>query len=235
MSNQTTKRINKHHSSDQRIKMIAICGMLAALAYVITFVCRLPIIPGFSFLELEFKSAIILIGGFIYGPLAGFAISAVVCFLEMLTFSHTGFIGFIMNLLATTAFVCPAAFIYKRKRSLVSAVIGIAVGTLSMTLAMVLWNYLITPIYMPFMTREEITKLLLPVFVPFNLIKGALNASATLLLYKFVVSALRKANLLPKGESHSTKRNSTFIASILISVIVIAGCTLAILAFNNII
>jgi len=235
MTKQITHKTKTQHDRDYKVKMLAILGMLAALAYVITFVCRVPIIPGFSFLELEFKSAIILIGGFIYGPLAGFAISAVVCFLEMLTFSYTGFIGFVMNLLATTAFVCPAAFIYKKKRSLVGAIIGIAVGTLSMTLAMVLWNYLITPIYMPFMSREEITKFLLPIFVPFNLIKGALNASATLLLYKFVVSALRKADLLPKTENQTKKLSSTFIASILISVIIIASCVLAILAFNNII
>lgn len=234
MTKQITHKTKTQHDRDYKVKMLAILGMLAALAYVITFVCRVPIIPSVPFLDLEFKSAILLIGGFIYGPLAGFAATVVVCFLEMLTFSATGFIGFIMNVLATSAFVCPAAFIYKKKRSLVGAVIGIAAGTIVMTGLMVLWNYLVTPLYMN-VSRDIIVPLILPAFVPFNLIKGALNASATLLLYKFVVSALRKANLLPKTENKTKKLSSTFIASILISVIIIASCVLAILAFNNII
>lgn len=216
-----------------RIKMIATLGMLAAMSYVVTFICRLPIIPSVPFLDLEFKSSIILIGGFIYGPLAGFSVTVVVCFLEMLSFSSTGFIGFVMNVLATSAFVCPAAFIYKRKRSLSGAVIGIGVGTIAMTILMVLWNYLVTPIYMH-IDREMIVPLLLPAFVPFNIIKGALNASATLLLYKFVVRALRKARLLPDIQSENKKNTSTFVASVIISVIIIGSSVLAILAFNGI-
>ena len=234
MSNQLIHKTKTQHDRDYRIKMLAILGMLAALAYVVTFVCRMPIIPSVPFLDLEFKSAILLIGGFIYGPLAGFAATVVVCFLEMLTFSATGFIGFAMNVLATAAFVCPASFIYKKKHSLVGAIIGIAVGTIVMTSLMVLWNYLVTPLYMN-VSRDFIVPLLLPAFVPFNLIKGALNASATLLLYKFVVSALRKAKLLPQEKVQTKKLSSTFVASILISIIIITSCVLVILAFNNII
>ncbi len=43
-------------------------------------------------------------------------------------------------------------------------------GTLLMTLIMVLWNYLITPIYMGY-PREAVAKLLLPAFVPFKYVK----------------------------------------------------------------
>ena len=235
MSETKTLKTNKHHNRDYKLKMITILGMLSALAYVVTFICRLPIIPSVPFLELEFKSAIILIGGLIYGPLAGFAVSVVVCLLEMLSYSSTGFIGFAMNVLATAAFVCPAAFVYKKKRALSGAVIGIAIGTIIMTIVMVLWNYIVTPVYMH-IPREAIVPLLLPAFVPFNLIKGALNASATLLLYKFVVKALRKAKLLPKEQKNDNtqKLGSTFVASLLISIIVITGCVLAILAFNGV-
>lgn len=215
------------------VKMIATLGMLSAMAFVITFICRIPIIPAVPFLDLEFKSAIILIGGFIYGPLPAFCITVVVCFLEMLTFSSTGIIGCIMNILATSAFVCPAAFIYKKKKSLMGAIIGLGIGTVLMTGLMLLWNYLVTPIYMR-VDRELITSLLIPAFLPFNLIKGALNSSVTLVLYKFVVTALRKAKLLPQVTEENKKKTSTFISAIIISALLIITCVLVIFAFNGV-
>ncbi len=215
------------------IKMIATLGMLSAMAFVITFICRIPIIPAVPFLDLEFKSAIILIGGFIYGPLPAFCVTVVVCFLEMLTFSSTGIIGCIMNILATSAFVCPAAFIYKKKKSLIGAIIGLGIGTVLMTGVMLLWNYLVTPIYMR-VDRELITSLLIPAFLPFNLIKGALNSSVTLVLYKFVVTALRKAKLLPAEAKENNKKSTAFISSVIISALLIITCVLVILAFNGV-
>ncbi len=228
-----TNTISVKNDRGYKLKMLATLGMLAAMAYVITFICRVPIIPSVPFLDLEFKSAIILIGGFIYGPLPALAVTIVVCFLEMLTFSSTGFIGFVMNVLATAAFVCPAAFIYKKKKSLVGAIIGLAIGTALMTGVMLLWNYLVTPMYMH-IPREQIMPLLLPAFLPFNVIKGALNSSITLVLYKFVVSALRKAKLLPQGDEHSKKKKTTFISAVILSALVIVTCVLVILAFNNV-
>ncbi|MBQ8795226.1 MAG: ECF transporter S component [Clostridia bacterium] len=228
-----TNTISVKKERGYKLKMLATLGMLAAMAYVITFICRVPIIPSVPFLDLEFKSAIILIGGFIYGPLPALAVTIVVCFLEMLTFSSTGFIGFVMNVLATAAFVCPAAFVYKKKKSLVGAIIGLSIGTALMTGVMLLWNYLVTPMYMH-IPREQIMPLLLPAFLPFNVIKGALNSSITLVLYKFVVSALRKAKLLPQGDEKSQKKKTTFISAVILSALVIITCVLVILAFNNV-
>ena len=227
------EKLSPNKDRSYHIKMLATLGMLAAMAYVITFICRVPIIPSVPFLDLEFKSAIILIGGFIYGPLPAFAVTVVVCFLEMLTFSATGFIGFIMNVLATASFVCPAALIYKKKKSLLGAVIGLAAGTVLMTGVMLLWNYLITPLYMH-ISREQIAPLLLPAFLPFNVIKGALNSSVTLILYKFVVKALRKAKLLPKETQGNKKKTTTFVSSLILSIVIIITCVLVILAFNGV-
>lgn len=225
--------LRKSKDRGYHLKMLATLGMLAAMAFVITFICRVPIIPSVPFLDLEFKSAIILIGGFIYGPLPALAVTAVVCVLEMLTFSSTGIIGCVMNILATAAFVCPAAFVYKRKKSLLGAIIGLLAGTVLMTGVMLLWNYLVTPLYMN-VSREVISTLLLPAFLPFNLIKGALNSSVTLILYKFVVTALRKAKLLPESDAKSKKKATAFISSIIIAVLVITTCVLIILAFNGV-
>ena len=52
-----------------------------------------------------------------------------------------------------------------------------------MVSAMLLWNYLITPLYMGY-PREAVAELLLPAFLPFNLLKSGLNSGITFLLYK---------------------------------------------------
>ncbi len=67
---------------------------------------------------------------------------------------------------------------------------------------MMLWNYLVAPVYMGY-SREAVAQLLLPAFLPFNVIKGGLNAGIALLLYKPAVTALRRSRLaeaLPASE-----------------------------------
>jgi len=175
-----------------RTKKITMVAMLCAIAYVSVVVCRIPF---FDFLEYEPKAIIITIGGFIMGPLTAFLVSLIVSTVELVTISSTGFIGWIMNLLASCAFACTAAIIYKKKHTLTGAIIGLTAGTLCMTTIMLLWNYLITPIYMGY-PREAVAAMLIPIFLPFNLIKGAINASITMLLYKPIVTALRKSGLI---------------------------------------
>ena len=40
-------------------------------------------------------------------------------------------------------------------------------------------------------------------FLPFNAVKGGLNMTATLLVYKPVVDSLRRAKLIPESTSHA--------------------------------
>ena len=92
-----------------------------------------------------------------------------------------------------------ACFVYKKHHTMKGAVIGLILGVISLVIVMLLWNYLITPIYQK-MPREAIVDLLLPVFLPFNAVKGGMNLAATLLLYKPVVTALRRAKLIPESD-----------------------------------
>ena len=64
--------------------------------------------------------------------------------------------------------------------------------------AMVAWNYIITPFYMG-VDRSVVAGMLASVFLPFNLVKGGLNAAITLLVYKPIVTELRKAKLVDPG------------------------------------
>lgn len=194
--NQPSERVR----SASRVRTMVSLAMLTAIAYVVMYLSKmLPQVLGI--LQFDLKDTVICIGGFIFGPLAAAAVSVVVALIEMVTVSDTAFIGFIMNVLATCSFCCTASYIYKKKHTMAGAVMGLACGTLVLAAVMTLWNWLITPLYMPGVTREQIAGMLIPVFLPFNLIKGGMNMAAILLLYKPVVGALRTAHLIAPSES----------------------------------
>ncbi|SJZ73946.1 ECF transporter S component [Anaerorhabdus furcosa] len=172
---------------NSRVKKLAVLAMLCAIAYVVMVVGRIPIV---LFLKYDPKDVIITLGGFMYGPLAALAISSIVSIIEMITVSGTGVIGCIMNIISSCSFACVAAFIYKRNPSFKSAIIGLVIGVFTMTLGMMIWNYLITPLYMG-IAREAVVKLLIPAFLPFNLFKGCMNLIFVLLLYKPVLRILK--------------------------------------------
>lgn len=191
--------------------------MMAAMAFIVTFVSK-----GFPnmvlFLSYDPKDIILAITGFIYGPFSAFLVSFLVSLLEMFTLSKTGIIGFFMNVLASMAFVAPAALIYKKNRTLKGAVYGLVLGVFFMTGVMILWNYIITPYYMG-VPREQVVGLLIPAILPFNLIKGALNAALTMIIYKPVVDILRKTHLIPqlqRGAEETHSRTGIFLVSLLV-------------------
>ena len=182
------------------VKTLTSLAMLTAIAYVVMILSKsLPQVSGF--LQLDLKDTVICIGGFVYGPLAAAVISIVVAVVEMFTYSDTGPIGCLMNMLATASFCCTASFVYKKVHTKKGAVIGLALAVAVLVAVMLLWNYLITPLYMTNFSRAEIAGMLPTIFLPFNLVKGGLNMAAILLLYKPVVTALRKAKLVPPSQT----------------------------------
>ena len=179
------------------IRKMVLIAMLAAIAYMIVAYIRIPVI---LFLKYEPKDVVITIGGFLLGPMASFIISLVVSLVEMVTVSDTGPIGCLMNLISTCSFACTASLIYKRRHNLKGAILGLLAGSVTMIAVMLLWNWLITPLYMG-TSRETVEGMLLPMFLPFNTLKAGLNSALVLCLYKPLTSALRRTRLLPQ-ENH---------------------------------
>ena len=212
-------------------KKLAVLAMLTALAYVVMWISKiLPSVNGF--LDFDFKHVVICIGGFIYGPVSAGLITVVVCFIEMITISGTGPWGCLMNIIGTASFCCTACYVYKKNHTMKGAVIGLSLGVIVMTALMLLWNYLVTPIYQG-MPRSAIADMLVPVFLPFNLVKGGMNMAATLLLYKPIVGALRHARLVPESETHAApvggkkKLGFTIVALFLLASFILLGLVLA--------
>ena len=176
-----------------RVKDMVLLSLLSALAFVSVILIRIPVIPSAGFLKFELKDAIILIAGIIYGPLSAFEVSFIVSLLEMMTISASGPIGFVMNILSTSSFVCTASAVYKFRPTWKGLATGLALGCVMMTASMLLWNYIITPYFMG-VPREIVASMLLTVFLPFNLIKGATNALIVLMYVKPLLAAVKAVN-----------------------------------------
>lgn len=208
------------------VKKMVLVAMLAAVAYIMVFLIRIPVV---LFLSYEPKDVIITIGGFLLGPGAAFVCSLVVSLVEMVSISETGIIGCVMNLLSTCSFACTAAVIYKKRHDLTGAILGLITGSLLMAGVMLLWNWLVTPLYMG-VAREAVEELLLPAFLPFNLLKAGFNSALTLLLYKPVVTALRRTGLV-EGTSSSARGSKWGVY--LLSGILLVTCILLLLVLKG--
>ena len=123
---------------------IVVTAMLCAVSFIAALLGQL-IPPVAGFLSYDPKDAVIVIAGFIYGPMTSVIISVIVSLIELLTLSTTGVYGLIMNIISTCAFAVPAALLYKKLHNMKGAVLGLLLGMIAMTACMILWNYIITP------------------------------------------------------------------------------------------
>ena len=192
-----------------RTKKITSMGMMVALSYIVMLVCKFfpPLFTAFPFLSYDAKDVIIVISGFIYGPLAAFFVSLGVSLIEMLTVSDTNIIGCIMNIASSCAFACVSAAIYSKIRSIKGAALSLFMGSICCVATMLVLNFLLTPVYMQ-IPRHTVTALLIPAILPFNLIKCTLNSAFTLILYKPFVNILRRSNLIEKNRQSGTKSSN---------------------------
>ncbi len=203
-------------------------GMLTALAYAVMAVCKV-IPPVGGFLSLDLKDTVMAIGGYLFGPLAALCMAVVVPLIEFVTVSDTGWYGLMMNIIATALFVIPAVYLYRRKHRTSSAVVGLAVGTLCLTVGMIAWNMIITPLYLKLPLDGVMD--MMPLIVAFNLVKGVLNSAAIMILYPPVSTALRKTGLAAPSTAHGAGEKPRFnYAPLAVSILVLVTAILCVWA-----
>lgn len=212
----------------KKVRILTAVGILSAIAFVMAATLKFPVV---LFLKYDPKDIVIALAGLSMGPVATVLITVISSFIEMLTVSSTGIIGFVMNVIATAAFALPVVFIYRHYRSRNGAVVGLLSGVLLMTFVMMLWNYALTPIFMN-MPREKVVPLIWSAILPFNLLKGGLNAAFTFLLYKPLSNTLRRYSII---ESKEEKKTIYSPALITLSLTVIVTCVMMILSYQQII
>lgn len=189
-------------------KRIVGMAMFAALAYGVTFVFRIPV----QFLTFDAKDAVLTIAAFIYGPIAAIVMSLIPALIEFITISSTGFWGFLMNFASSACFSFTASVIYKYKRSFNGAIVGLYASVVATTAVMMFLNILVTPIYMK-VPRDVVVDLLPTLLLPFNFAKALMNAAITMLIYKPVSIAMKRAKLIQgKIDAKFNKQSIIMIA-----------------------
>ncbi len=178
------------------MRKLAVMAMLVALSIVLVYLIHFPIFPAASFLEYDPADIPILIGTFAYGPLAGLCLTVIASLIQGLTVSaHSGVMGIAMHICATSILVLVAGIIYNIIHTKRGAVIALVCGTLAMAAGMLLFNHIATPYFVtPDITdaaavaasRGYVDTLLIPVILPFNLIKAGVNSCITFVIYKTI-------------------------------------------------
>lgn len=199
MSEQVLRRNVTGRSKVRTLAQIAMLGAVATVLMLFEF--PLPFIAP-PFYELDFSEVPILIGAFAMGPLAGVAIEAIKILLNfVINGTITAGVGEFANFILGCAFLLPASLIYRQKKTKKRAIIGMALGTVIMTVAGCVMNaFVLLPAYgaafgMPvdafIQMGTAINKSINSLFTfavlavgPFNLIKGILDSVIVMLIYK---------------------------------------------------
>ena len=208
-----TKKLNL-----QKIVGIA---TFASLAFVVSLVFRFPVM----FLTFDAKDAIITLAGFIFGPISALITSLLSATIE-LSISDTGIYGFIMNFTSSAVFSFTASLIYKYKRSFFGSVVAFYSASLILTLTMLGMNVVVTPYFMG-VERSVVIDMLPTLFLPFNLAKALMNSAISMLLYKPVITSLRRARLIKTADGVNSSGNLGFFNRFTVYTLIIGLSTLA--------
>ena len=189
----------------RRVSIIGICSAIAVVLHILDFPL-LFLAP--EFYKLDFSEVPVLLGGFFLGPSAAVAIEGVKILLKLLfKGTSTAFVGDFANFFVGCCFVLPATVWYHTHKSKHSAIVGLVLGTLVMTVVGTAFNavYLLPKfaqlygipmevlIGMGTAVHSGVTGVFSFVALcvaPLNLVKGAVVSLLTMLLYKRVAGPL---------------------------------------------
>lgn len=189
----------------RRVTIIGICSAIAAVLHMLDFPL-LFLAP--EFYKLDFSEVPVLLCGFYLGPSATVACEGVKILLKLLLKgTSTAFVGDFANFVVGCSLVLPAAIVYHIRKTRSGAILGLVVGTLTMTVFGSAFNaiYLLpkfSQLYgLPLDTIiamgtaihagiQDITAFVLLCVAPLNLVKGFSVSVLTLLLYKRVEKVL---------------------------------------------
>lgn len=197
-------------ASRDRTHKITVTAMLSAVAFLLMFI-EFPIpalIP--TFVKMDISDLPELLAAFSLGPVYGVAVAFLKNLLHILfKGTSSAYVGELCNFLMGAVFSLSAGFIYRRKKSRKSALIGSIAGAVLMAILSVPLNYFVVyPAYvvcyqlpldaiigMYQEIRPSTNGLLecLMVFnMPFTFVKGMLDVLLCFLIYKPLSPLLHK-------------------------------------------
>lgn len=162
-------------------KKLVRVSLLCAISVVLVYFIHFPLIPSAPFLEYDPADISIIITGLAYGPGWGFLATLIVSVIQGITVSAgSGWIGIVMHIISTGVFVLTVSIIHKKTRKLIPSLVS---GTIAMVAVMIPVNLVFTGIFMGTGVMT-VVNMLIPVIIPFNLLKAGINAAVAGILFK---------------------------------------------------
>ena len=176
-------------------RQLVVLSLMCAIGVLLSFI-EFPLLPGIAWLKYDASIMPAMVSGFAFGPVAGITVGAIGSLIHGILAGD--YVGALMNIVVVLFYVAPAALIYKRLHTWKGAIVALIVGCLTSTLGAILANLAITPTYLgvPF---DAVVGMVLPVLVPFNLIKAGLNSVLTLIIYKSISNLITPKKKQVKG------------------------------------
>ena len=150
-------------------RRIAVTALFCALSLITSFI-EIPIFPPAPWLEYDPSCVVALVAGLAFGPATG-TIVVVLSWLVHLVFQFSPW-GVLMDIAANVSLVC-----------------GMGVGAAVSLVVCIVMNLFVTPLYTA-VTMEAVVAMILPILLPFNLLKLVLNCALTALVQGPVSKAL---------------------------------------------
>ena len=182
-------------------RYIAYVAMFSAIGGVLMLM-EIPLFFAPSFYKMDLSELPVLLCSFYLGPVAGVTAEFLKVFLKLLIKgTSTAFVGDYANFVVGCTLILPASAIYHYRKRKQTAILGMAVGTICMTVFGSAFNalYLIPKFAELFGMPVDVivgmgtavnshivsvSTLALYAVAPFNLLKGAVVSFLTFLLYK---------------------------------------------------
>lgn len=161
---------------------MVLTAMFTAVSAVSILLLRVPLIPAAPFLEYDMADIFVLLCTVLIGTSYGTVSLAVVCLIQAFLLGDNGVIGFIMHFASSEAMVLIFGLLCRKSASLKRLVLSAVMATAVMTVIMIPLNFVFTGIFMG-TPLKMVADLLVPAIIPFNLLKGAINCTAAVILY----------------------------------------------------
>lgn len=213
----------KQFSNTHYISYTAIFSAISGVLMVM----EIPLFFAPGFYKLDISEMPVLICTFYLGPVAGVTAELLKVMVKLLIKgTSTAFVGDFANFVVGCSFILPASIIYHARPSKKTALVGMGVGTLVLTVFGSLFNgfYLIPKFAVLFgmpmdaivamgtkvnAAITDVWTLVAFAVVPFNLVKGVTVSALTFLLYKRISPILHKNDAKRAARSKKPQGGAT--------------------------
>ena len=183
-------------------KNIAGMAVFIALSFILTLpIFEIPIFPGTPY-KLDFSNVFVLLGGFMYGPIAG----VIILFAEQLlhlTIGTTGGVGELANIIMGLSFILFPTILYRYKKGIKTVIFSLFIACVLQTLGGVAVNKFIL---LPFFHAQEFFNDWFWIIVAFNAIKSVSISVIAFLFYKRLSALFKKINLQSAPENDTIEK-----------------------------